>query len=350
MTNIKLYVYRTMNDTKLERAWLNLEKQNRELSPFLYFNYLKYIFRQTARWSLIYSPMIVCAESSNGKILMIAPIKRNICNGTLKMLGDIQGCGLTDFLFSPHLSKEEIEKCIGLFIKEAGKNFKLKRIEENSPINVYFANCGKNIKTSQSACVSLKFTDDVDRYFKGLSASVKQNLRTACNRMKRDEVEYELKVWMSPNIMEQQVWQGIMKLYLKRLLGKYKRHKVGNLFYKLYKTIFYTYFKHDTHSLHRLDNSFHAAIFIQGELAGFMSGFSNHTNTKVVIPRLAINDTYKFYSPGYILICETMKWLAFHTAIREIDLSRGTEKYKTDLGGETYSTHSYILDSSSKRK
>lgn len=342
MTSFKLTNYHTMRNAKLEKAWRRFEEENSNLSPFLYFDYLKYIFQQTARYNLIYSPMIACVESSSGEILMITPIKRNIFNGTLKMLGDIQGCGLTDFLFSPDLSKEEAGKCIALFI-DMGKKFKLKRIDENSLINSYLAKCEMDISLHKLTCIRLKFTDDIDMHIKGLSSSIRQNLRTAYNRMKRDGIEYELKVWMPENIMEQQMQEKIMKLYLRRLLGKYKRHKVGNLFYKLYKTLFYKKLKHDTHSLYTLSNSFHAAIFIQGELACFMSGFSDHKGTRIVIPRLAINDTYKFYSPGYILICETMKWLASHSSIREIDLSRGTEKYKTDLGGEVYHTNSYAF-------
>lgn len=346
MTDLKLTTYHTMCNAKLESAWHKMEKQNDRVSPFLYFDYLKYIFHQTTRWSLFYSPEIVCAESSEGNILMIAPIRRNICNGTVKMLGDIQGCALTDFLFSPDLTKKEAEKCIGLFIQKAGKKFKLKRIDENSEIKSYFTKHEADIVPGKVQCVRLKFTDDVDSYIQVLSSSVKQNLRTACNRMKRDNVEYELKVWMPGAVMEPSIREEIMKLYLKRLLGKYKKHKIGNLFYKLYKTVFYKYIKHDTRSLHELDNSFHAVLFTQGRLMCFMSGFTDGNNRKVVIPRLAINDTYKFYSPGYLLICETMKWLASHTDIREIDLSRGTEKYKTDLGGELYYTYSYVFTGS----
>ena len=332
-----------MHNPKLEKAWRNMEEQNGGLSPFLYFDYLKYIFRQTARWSLIYSPMIICTESPNGEILMIAPMKRNICNGTLKMLGDIQGCGCTDFLFSPRLSEKEADQYIALFMEEAGKKFKLRRIEESSRINVYFSKHRMDIEPNKLTCVRLKFADDVDMHIKGLSSSVRQNLRTAYNRMERDGIEYELKVWMDQDVMERQTWKTIMKLYLKRLFGKYKKHKTGNLFYQLYKTIFYKYIKHDTHSLLELSNSFHAALFTQGQLMGVMSGFTDHKKTRAVIPRLFINDAYKFYSPGYILLCETMKLLVSRTTIREIDLSRGTEKYKVDLGGELYYTNSYTF-------
>lgn len=319
-----------------------MEEQDSALSPFLYFDYLKYIFRYTARWSLMYSPTIACVESSDGKILVIAPMKKNICNGKLKMLGDIQGCGVTDFIFSPDLPGDVARECIRLFIKEAGTKFKLRRIDENSLINSWITKHGAS-KPSEHLCVRIKFTDDADMYFKGLSSSVKQNLRTAYNRMKRDKVEYELRIWLPGSCIEPSFKEKTMQIYLKRLLGKYKRYKTGYFFYKIYKTIFYRYIKHDTFSLYELNNSFHAALFTKNTLMCFMSGFSNHKKTKVVIPRLAINDTYKFYSPGYMLICETMRRLAADTSIREIDLSRGIEKYKIDLGGKLYHTNSYVF-------
>lgn len=90
-------------------------------------------------------------------------------------------------------------------------------------------------------------------------------------------------------------------------------------------------------------NTFHALLFINGELASFMAGFMDHEQQKLVIPRLAIDHAFKFYSPGYVLLCETMRQLIANTAIRELDLSRGDERYKFDLGGQPYYTDSYVF-------
>lgn len=341
-----LHVYLTMRNAKVEKAWRNMEKQNGETSPFLYFDYMKCIFQCTARKLSVF-PMIVCVESPAGEILMIAPVKRYIFSGKLKMLGDTQGCGQTDFLFKPGLSEKEINRCISLFMHKYEKKLHFNRINEKSMLNSYFAEQNEtNILSSQWPCVRITFTDNIDIHIKGLSPSVRQNLRTAYNRMKRDGIEYELKIWLPENTPEHSNRRKLTKLYLQRLLGKYKNRKAGNLLYKSYKTIYYKYIKHDSLSLRKLSNAFHAALFVRGECMCFMGGFANHEETRVVIPRLAINDTYKFYSPGYLLICETMKWLASNTAIREIDLSRGTEKYKIDLGGELYYTYSYVFASS----
>lgn len=340
--NNKLCTYFSMHNAQLEEVWCHTEKQNCETSPFLYFDYMKYIFQCTAR-KLSVRPMIICVKSPGEGILMIAPVKKYIGSNKLKMLGDTQGCGHTDFLFKPGLSEEEAHRCINLFMSKYGKRIHLDRINENSLLHSYFAKQKETeITSGEWPCVRIKFTEDIDRHIKALSASVRQNLRTAYNRMKRDSIEYELKIWMPQNAMEPQDRKKITNLYLQRLFGRYKSRKAGNLLYKFYKTIYYSCIKHDSRSLRKSGNAFHAALFNGEECMCFMSGFANHEETRAVIPRLAINDTYKFYSPGYILICETMKWLATHSAIREIDLSRGTEKYKIDMGGELYHTHSYV--------
>lgn len=344
MTDILFHTYHAMKDPRLEAAWREMEEKDGSLSPFLYFDYLRNIFRYTSRWAWMWSPEIVCAESSDGEILMIAPLKRNRCSGTVKMLGEIKGCGRTDFLFREGLADETKDECIRLLIGRQDANLKLRRIDEHSPLNTYFAGCGMNVKQYEWECVRLDITGDVEMHIKRLSPSVRQNLRTAYNRMKRDDVNYELRVYMPGDVMDIDVWNDVIRLYLHRFLGKYKKGKSRNPLYKLYKTVFYKYIKHDTVSLRRLGNTFHSVLFMNGEIACFMSGFSNHGRTSVVIPWLAFNDRYRFYSPGYIMICETMKWLSRNSMIREIDLSRGVEKYKTDLGGEIYTTKSYSLD------
>lgn len=337
----KLTAYFTLHNARLEKAWRNMEEGDCDVSPFLYFDYMKYIFRCTAR-KLSVRPMIVCVESADKEILMIAPVKKYIFSNKLKMLGDTQGCGHTDFLFKPGLSEEEIDSCLNLFMDRYGRKFYPKRLCENSALNAYLT---KQVEASLLSeawpCVRLSFTEDIDLYIGKLSASVRQNQRTAYNRTRRDGIEYELKVWMPQSHMAAQDWNKLTATYLQRLLTKYKKRKAGSFFYKFYKTAYYKYIKHDSLSLRRAGNAFHAALFVQGECMCFMSGFANHEETRVVIPRLAIQDAYRFYSPGYLLICETMKWLINHSSIREIDLSRGTERYKTDLGGKFYHTHAY---------
>lgn len=70
----------------------------------------------------------------------------------------------------------------------------------------------------------------------------------------------------------------------------------------------------------------------------------NFRQGSILVPRLAINEKYKRYSPGLILCNEIIKECYRSGKIRCLNLLRGTEKYKYDLGGKTYITKNLKID------
>ncbi len=163
--------------------------------------------------------------------------------------------------------------------------------------------------------------------------------------MKRDSMAYELKVYIGTNIMDNQVGRDIMNIYIRRQKLKYSKHK--NLMHLPLDFVIrmkYRRILHDSVSLRNDGNSFHSVLYLNGKAVSFMSGFVDKQAHRVVVPRLAIDSDYGFYSPGYVMILETMKRLIEETSIRVIDLSRGDEKYKLDLGGTPYATHMYTCN------
>ncbi len=78
-------------------------------------------------------------------------------------------------------------------------------------------------------------------------------------------------------------------------------------------------------------------------MAGFLSGYINNGHSAVVFPRLAIDSDFSDYRPGYLLITETIRYMIENTDIRNMDLSRGDEKYKYDLGGVEHYNYFYDL-------
>ena len=85
-------------------------------------------------------------------------------------------------------------------------------------------------------------------------------------------------------------------------------------------------------------NAVNATLYLNGVVAACFMGSLNYSKDRVVIPRLAISADFRKYSPGYVLLCECMKYVLSKTSIQHIDLCRGTEKYKSDLGGSKYLT------------
>ena len=73
-------------------------------------------------------------------------------------------------------------------------------------------------------------------------------------------------------------------------------------------------------------------FFLNNRLVAFMTGFATNYN-EIVFPYVAIDSKYGSYAPGKLMIGESIKYLQEHTSIRELDLSRGDERYKLEMGG-----------------
>jgi hypothetical protein len=330
-----LNYYYDINNEKLHNAWKKMEVQS---SPFLYYDYVKYVWQQVIRFSG-YIPRIVCVESQpHGEILMIIPLRWNICKRFYKMLCDISGCGKADVLYDPSLSDEKKEICVEYFYRHIGQKCCLRRLPFDSPLLFHIQD--ENKKTNKQTCVKIDFIDGADSLLCSLHKSVRQNIRTAYNRLNKDNIDFEINIYRGSE-MNDEIWRKIKHIYMDRLLSKYKTHAKQDTFQKIVHYWKYYYSKHDTRSLRQLPNSFHSVLMCKGEVMAFLSGFMSENGAILVVPRLSINDKYRFYSPGYILIIELLKYLSYKTNCTCLDLSRGEEQYKFDLGGTPYYTVSY---------
>ena len=175
--------------------------------------------------------------------------------------------------------------------------------------------------------------DSYDDYWKSLGKHAKQNVRTAYNRLKRENKKIEFKFYDSNTICENNFCTKLdefLDLYLVRQSLKYKGGK------KLHQ-LYLSKFNYITNSLIN-DHSIMMEIRIDDELAAFMQGTLNSDWSEYEIPRLAINDKFAFFSPGMILVNEAIKYMMGNTDIKIFNLCRGDEKYKYDMGGENYYT------------
>ena len=307
-------------------------------NPFLQYGYIYNIWKQIKCFSL-YSPLLACIVSDKDEPLMLLPLKWDRFKRNYKMLADIQGCGQSDVLFNPQLSDEERYACVAYFYANINEKCRLNRLSNDSFLlrtkqKVY-------VEHQSQVCVKIDFSQGADFLLKTLSKSVRQNLRTAYNRMHRDNISYRLQVYRSEE-MTDDIWNKMMKVYLNRLFTKHKIKAKRNPLYRYIYNLKYRYIKHDTKSLKLSPYSFHTLLYGNGHIMGFLSGLISRDGTTVVIPRLSIDNQYRFYSPGYILLAETLHWLDSNTTCRCLDLSRGDEQYKIDMGGMKYYTASVL--------
>jgi CelD/BcsL family acetyltransferase involved in cellulose biosynthesis len=95
-------------------------------------------------------------------------------------------------------------------------------------------------------------------------------------------------------------------------------------------------------ALKKLSNVYYSIIYIDNTIAGFSAGFISPKG-KIILPYLSINSTFARYSPGGILITETIKCLSENHNYKYFDLSRGAEKYKYTYGGIEHFNFNYEI-------
>lgn len=174
---------------------------------------------------------------------------------------------------------------------------------------------------------------EYEEYFKSLSKSTRQNLRTAKNRITKDGRQYSLVTNLEANLPLSTIADCI-SIYSTRQGNKYGKGFLNRI---SANTIHYTT------SMMRKNAGVLFALEIDRCIAAFMFGYVNSVKNSIEVPKLAINEDYAFYSPGMVLIDETIEYLQKNTDIRTLDLCRGTENYKLKMGGEIYKTYSFTI-------
>lgn len=325
----------------LVKAWGEFERSGIAVSPFLHLDYIRNICRQVRILDVWRGaiPVFCCVESAKGGILLIAPLVKLMFVSSYRMLADIRGCGSSDFLYHPKLTQEERLECLKILFEKIGKKWHLRRIPAGSVLNVFLEKRMRSVRTIKCCRIPVA---EYETWFASLSSSVRQNVRTAYNRLKRDGHLFELSIVGKAAICSEaseeefgRVKEESLELYIKRQITKYQ--KVG-LLSILIKKFAYNFLKHDSKSLYYNSNSITVVLRVDGKVAAYMGCLLSHDGKHIVVPRLAIDDQYKFYSPGYVMLCELLKYLSLNTQVEMLDLSRGVEKYKTDLGGQVYET------------
>ena len=184
--------------------------------------------------------------------------------------------------------------------------------------------------------VRIKFENGYDAWQSTLKKSVRQNMRTAYNRCNTDGLSVRFELYYGGKISSE-IMKNLVKIYNDRHAVRYGV-KTSTL-----KRIYMEYFDFSTKSLKNNENARHGVLYLNDQIAGFFSGYYDAGTQSIVVPRLSIDLEFERYSPGYMLINETIRYYENDDDVVCLDLSKGVERYKTDLGGEVYLKGSYIL-------
>lgn len=321
---------------ELEREWREIESNNKSISPFQYYKFIKivnchYLFFKLAKMEF---PIFFKIIEDDATIMIVPLCKRITKEGTYyTSFGTTPTIAYQDLIFDKSMTIEKMVECLE-FINKKLKKVKFHNIPESSLTFSAFRYLGiKPLKEHVNISIPVAETHEV--YIQRLSKSTRQNIRTAYNRLKKDGLEYDIRVINGAELTRQEV-KKIMDLYIRRRRIRYRSTS------KLHEW-FLRHEHFNTIALSKLDNGIYMILYINGRLAGFWGGYISTDDKIVTVPRLAIDDTFKRYSPGIILINETMKWFCAVNR-RQFDLSKGDDSYKLTMGGEKYLSYDFVLE------
>lgn len=188
----------------------------------------------------------------------------------------------------------------------------------------------------QSFRLRLSRFENYDQYKSSLSKSSRQTLRTARNHLARDG-KWEFRIYKGRELTSGYLLR-IWRIYYKRKKawrgkGNASYNKVA-IFLKALNAMRNVV----SRSLHSLEEAGLCALEFEGNPIAFAVYYNYGGN--IVVPRLAIDDSYRRYSPGLVMLDEFISQ-CYADGVRDFDLSRGEEDYKRRIGCEAEEIYRY---------
>lgn len=181
----------------LKRIWQELYAANTSASPFASYEFAR-ILRKAYAVELFYGgwPRFFVFYKG-GRPIMIAPLVMRLRKSGVEYLGFGSRFRIVseEFIYDDCFSADDMETCLHLlFSKVRHINFKFlsdsgllyKVMKSRFP----FPEWGNEIN------VMLKLASTYDEYIASLSKNMRQNIRTAYNRLKTDNLDYRFEIYM----------------------------------------------------------------------------------------------------------------------------------------------------------
>lgn len=226
-----------------------------------------------------------------------------------------------------------IFEALTLILKTFGSNLKFYNVTNKSKLYQLARDRGGGT-LSEHDCGEIEFTNyDYEQYYKQLSKNSRQNLRTAYNRLEKDNLTFKMEFLFGK--VPKKVFKQAKNMYIKRFFEKNPNKKNILKYFKL------KLFEPISKICANANSAFHAILSIDNKPAAIMSGFVNKNS--IIIPRLIFDSKFHKYSPGIILINETLKYFEKTKKFNVLDLGYGNENYKFVMGANQYKSYDIEL-------
>lgn len=331
---------------ELKKYWLQLEN-GKDMTVFQHYGWFKNInelyFKEHVKKLFREWKYFVVLE--NDKPLLIAPVMIIKFGFQFKFIGLKKGAyfigrkGFSDYLnfIYDDFSKDAIDYLFN-YLKETCsiKYYNFERILEDTKFYKYLSNEFKIIQTPV-ACATLTLPENFEDYKKLLTKSTRQNIRTAINRQKRDNINltHEFIFDFDTDIKKELLVVREERLGKKQNAAMNKSSLIGkinliitNIIEKLFSA------KHDI--VNECYNPWCFLIKDGNEIAGYFWGISDMTKKVYYVILAGVREKYYWYSPSvshlYLFLEEYFK--SNRDDISAFDFTRGGERYKFDMGGQ----------------
>ena len=320
---------------KLRDIWLSLESDNPNLTAYQSYALSERVLKTYIPYRIINreNPFFLTACTEDGDVLAIIPLATS--KDGIVSFGYSQSMPVYDIIWKKDADGKLMEQCLDKLI-ESYPNIIFNRIRKDTALYDYLSARYESVWCDN---VAIDVKDTRDEWYNGLSKSNRQNIRTAYNRARTDNIPFEFRLAPGKDITSSEA-SKIMDIYVNRRKGfsdglsKPKELMIRHCHY-------------NTSAMRTLDSSIVATLWSNGTLAAFWAGYLSPAGESVTVPRLAFNPDLAHYSPGQILINETIGALhEKYPKVKVFDLSSGSEKYKFDMGGVGYDT--YIFNTEKK--
>lgn len=323
---------------KLKDTWEVLYASSAHCTPFQSYNtnesyYLVYSLKGSHRK---YKPIFVLHEDGENKCII--PL---LVGKATKIVRNFSSFGPIDY-YNVIASSYEISYLQQVLREVLALYSDYELIFENIPEHSALCGALKNIQAHPEICVMILLDrfDSADSYFQSLSKHQRQNIRTAYNRLKRDNMSYSISVYDKQHPMPYSLRSQYKAIYADRYEAKNHLEHLHWFKKKLMRVVRRIQDPLDD-IIARDRNHAIYVLSLNNNPVAFMAGFYNRAHDTFYVPRLTYDMKYVAYDAGILLVYEVIKLLKSEN-VACLDLTRGDEPYKYAMGGEEHYNYTFI--------
>lgn len=353
---IEYHVIKKVEDfEEYKNSWEQIE-HGKDMTVFQSFNWNKLLVEQwlSRSFNRLFSEIYIICLKNGPKVRIIAPLIIQKKSIGVKWLGRKKGIyflGIESYsdymnlIYDDDTKESEIETLLNDILKTFSEfTLRLSCVRDETLLSNWCLSQGFSDKLYTSVFVEIP--DNQEIYTKSLSKSTRQNLRTAINRITRDNLTYEMLVYDC--VQDEAFLNSLNQIHIDRVRNKNRKKAAGKLRYlsnflrTRYQEFLDGKYNIIINSMSRLDNSVFVIVKLNDDIAGYLYGLRDGNTVRIM--QNCYNEKYSFYSPlfrgayDYILSV-----IAEDTDVKSVDFTRGDEEYKYKLGGKEHVLHSFLV-------